>query len=124
MSGLSKAILSSADYEGNKKKRTENFKTACELFGRINKINPLMYYDDTCVPMVYPLVIENDDLLSYLLEKKIFQGHWWNYVLDEVDRDTFEYYLSRYIIPITIDQRYGKDELEYTYDLVKGFLEK
>ena len=122
MSELSKLILSSADYDSNRNKRIENFKIACEFFNRINKINPLIHYDDTCVPMVYPLVIENDNLLSYLLENKIFQGHWWDYILDEVNPDTFEYYISRYIIPITIDQRYGKNELEYTYNLAKGFL--
>lgn len=124
MSGLSKAILSGTDYEQNKKKRRENFKIASELFGGINKINPLMWNDESCIPMVYPLVIEDDDLLPHLLENKIFQGHWWAYVLNEVDENSFEYYLSRYIIPITTDQRYGKSELEYTYNLVKGFMEK
>ena len=124
MSELSKAILSGADYEHNKKKRRENFKIASELFGGINKINPLMWNDESCIPMVYPLVIEDDDLLPHLLENKIFQGHWWAYVLNEVDENSFEYYLSRYIIPITTDQRYGKAELEYTYNLVKGFMGK
>lgn len=36
--------------------------------------------------------------------------------------DTFEYYLSRYIIPITIDQRYGRGELEYLNNAIREML--
>ena len=124
MSELTQAILKACDYDGNKKKRIENFKTACDLFNEINKINPMKYYDESCVPMVYPLVIENEGLLEFLLRNKLFQGHWWKYVLNEADEESFDYYLSKYIIPITIDQRYGKKEIEHTYNLVKGYLGK
>jgi hypothetical protein len=68
--------------------------------------------------MVYPLIVEDDGLLGRLLEKKHFQGHWWSYLLDEMPEDTVEYWISRYIIPITIDQRYGFDELEYIKNVV------
>ncbi|MEG2720918.1 MAG: hypothetical protein RR914_06285 [Oscillospiraceae bacterium] len=77
-----------------------------------------MYYDETCVPMVYPLVVEDDALLQKLLDNKHFQGHWWSYLLNEMNENDFEYWLSRYIIPITIDQRYGKKELEFIRGIV------
>ena len=124
MSQLTKTILKSCDYDLNVKKRRDNFEKAISLFSNINKLNPLKYYDETCVPMVYPLVVEDDNLLSVLLKNKIFQGHWWKYVMSEVSEECFEYYLSRYIIPITIDQRYGEEDLIYTYHLIKEFLEK
>ena len=73
----------------------------------------MKYYADDCVPMVYPLLIEDDGLLDNLLKNKHFQGHWWSYLLEEIPEDTIEYWISRYVIPITIDQRYGKTELEY-----------
>lgn len=118
MSRLTRTILDSANYDFIKNKRRENFKYAHSLFKDINKINPLMYYDESCVPMVYPLVVEDDSLLKRLLENKHFQGHWWSYLLDEIENDKFEYWLSRYVIPITIDQRYGKGELNFIYDIV------
>jgi len=89
-----------------------------EWFKSINRIDPLRDYNDTCVPMVYPLVVEDDGLINRLLSAKHFQGHWWSYLLDEIPKDSFEYWLSRYAIPITIDQRYGEKELAAIRSLV------
>ncbi len=118
MSMLTRKLLDGADYERNKAKRRENFEIADRLFGDINKLDPKMYYDETCVPMVYPLVVEDDGLITRLLENKHFQGHWWSYLLDEMPEDSFEFWLSRYIIPITIDQRYGEEELKFIRSLI------
>ena len=64
--------------------------------------------------------VEDDGLLDRLLKNKHFQGHWWSYLLDEVEENTFEYWISRYVIPITIDQRYGKKELDFVRSIVNG----
>jgi len=120
MSKLTRAMLDGADYENNRKKRRINFNYACGLFSDINRIDPTRYYDDKTVPMVYPLVVEDDVLLSKLLAAKHFQGHWWKYICDELPEDTFEHWLSRYVIPITIDQRYGAEELDYINKIVRG----
>lgn len=111
MSKLTRTILDGTDYEFIKNKRRENFEIASELFVDVNRIDPKKYYSDDCVPMVYPLVVEDDSLLRRLLEAKHFQGHWWSYLLDEIPENNFEYWISRYVIPITIDQRYGEKEL-------------
>lgn len=113
MSKLTRMILCGTDYESIKRKRRENFATACELFDDVNCLDASMYLDTDCVPMVYPLVIEDEMLLDRLIEVKHFQGHWWSYLGKTMPEDTFEYYLSRYMVPITIDQRYGREELEY-----------
>lgn len=112
MSKLTRTILDGTDYEVIKTRRKENFNTACRLFSEANKLNPETYYDDETIPMVYPLVVEDDDLLSRLQEMKHFQGHWWSYLIDEMPENSFEHWISRYVIPITIDQRYGMKELE------------
>ena len=111
MSALTHAILDGTDYDFIRFKRRGNFKFVSETLNSINCLNAEKYYDVDCVPMVYPLVIENDSLLDKLLSIKHFQGHWWDYLLKELPENSFEYWLSRYIIPITIDQRYGRDEL-------------
>ena len=113
MSVLTRAMLDGADYDGIRCKRRENFDIACELFGDINLLNPTLYYDEDAVPMVYPLVVEEEDLLQKYLNAKHFQGHWWKNITKELPENTFEHWLSRYIIPITIDQRYGREELEF-----------
>ncbi len=119
MSMLTRSILDGTDYNYIFTKRQENFSVASSLFGTINQFNPSLYYDEGCVPMVYPLVVEDDSLLQKLLDHKHFQGHWWNYLLKEVAKDSFEYWLSRYIIPITIDQRYSKTELRHLREVCK-----
>ena len=118
MSKLTRTILDGTNYEFIKGNRKENFEFACSLFDKVNQIKPQIYYDETCVPMVYPLLIEDENLLDTLLKNKHFQGHWWSYLLDEVSRDTFEYYISKYIIPITIDQRYGQYEIKKIWELI------
>lgn len=120
MSRLTHAMLDGADYDYNQKKRRENFKEACKLFDGINKINPGKFYGEDVVPMVYPLVVEDDCLLERLLKAKHFQGHWWKYITEELPEETFEHWLSRYIIPITIDQRYGKEELMYIRSIIEN----
>ncbi|MBO7509653.1 MAG: hypothetical protein J6T35_00570 [Bacteroidales bacterium] len=118
MSPLTRAILDGTDYLEICEKRRANFSYAHSLFGRVNQIDAMRHYDGETVPMVYPLVVEDDALLNRLLQAKHFQGHWWSYLLDEVPADSFEYWMSRYMIPVTIDQRYGRRELDYLADII------
>lgn len=118
MSALTKQILMGTDYNFIMEKRKENFQIAIELFEDINLFDVNKFYDQDCVPMVYPLVVEDDELLDRMLNQKHFQGHWWSYLVDEMRKEDFEYWISKYIIPITIDQRYGRTELEYIRGIV------
>lgn len=120
MSKLTRKLMDAEDYANNSQKRKDNFAYAHKLFGRINKINPTAYMDEETIPMVYPLVVEDDELLPRLQAAKHFQGHWWSYICDEQPADSFEHWISRYVIPITIDQRYGKDELDYLANIIKN----
>lgn len=124
MSKLTHAMLDGADYEHNCIKRRENFKRAHQLFSGINKIDPTVYMDKETVPMVYPLVVEEDALLGKLLAAKHFQGHWWNYITKELPESAFEHWLSRYVIPITIDQRYGESDIRYLCSIVENALKQ
>ena len=118
MSALTRAMLDGTDYEHIKAKRRDNFDKAYELFSDINLLEPKRYYDDETVPMVYPLLVEDDGLLKKLLAAKHFQGHWWHYIIQELPENTFEHWMSRYMIPITIDQRYNVKDLEYIRSVI------
>ena len=120
MSYLTRTILDGADYEYIRQKRRENFALACDLLDSVNCIEAAKYYDDETVPMVYPLVVEDDGLLGRLQAAKHFQGHWWSYICDELPANAVEYWISRYMIPITIDQRYGEKEIESLCTCIKG----
>lgn len=118
MSKLTHYILNGTDYDFIVKKRRDNFEIADKLFSNVNMLDAKKYYDGACVPMVYPLVVEDDSLLQRLKKEKHYQGHWWSHLLDEMKPEDFEYWVSRYVIPITIDQRYGKEELEYLSKII------
>jgi len=121
MSKLTRTIMDGTDYQEIIQKRRENFQYVHEHLADINRIEPTFFMDGKTVPMVYPLVVEDDNLIQNLYAAKHFQGHWWSYICDEQPADTFEHWISRYVIPITIDQRYGKTELDY---LINGIKQK
>ena len=118
MSALTRSLLDGSDYEHNKQKRKENFRLAHSLLKEINLIDPTRYMDDKTIPMVYPLVVENESLLDALLAAKHFQGHWWNYITKELPYETFEHWISKFVIPITIDQRYGEEDIRFISSMV------
>lgn len=120
MSKLTRMLMNAEDYNHNIRKRKENFAYAHSLLKDINQIDPTLYMDEDTVPMVYPLVVEQEECIQLLYKAKHFQGHWWSYICEEQPENTFEHWISRYVIPITIDQRYGKKELDYLVDVIKG----
>lgn len=111
MSPLTHALLDGTDYDNMIKRRRENYRTAKKLFDRENMLTAATVSPKTCVPMVYPFLMEDDVLLDRLLAGKHFQGHWWNWVLKNPESNEFEKWVSRYMVPLTIDQRYGAEEL-------------
>ncbi len=121
MSCLTRRLLDGIDYEAVKRKRTENFKLAELMLKKYNQMELTQFYDDTCVPMVYPLMLEKENLLDYLLSHKHFQGRWWKYLLSVMPCDAIEYRLSKYMIPITIDQRYGEAQIKELCSLIMEF---
>ena len=120
MSKLTRTLMDAEDYAYNQKKRKENFAYAHELLGDINKIDPTMYMDEETIPMVYPLVIEDDSVIQRLFAAKHFQGRWWGYISQEQPVGSFEHWIASNIIPLTIDQRYGKEEMDYLVSVIKN----
>ena len=123
MSSLTQYILRGTDYLRIKKKRKENFELVNSQLKNINSIHVMQYDSELNVPMVYPLLIENDGILEYLLKLGHYQGRWWNYIREELPEHVFEHYLARYMIPITIDQRYDREILKTLCEAILLFVE-
>ena len=115
MSILTEALLNNIDYSNIKKKRQKNFHFAHSLYKNHNLFDPERFMDTECIPMIYPLIVEDPDLVEKLQEKQIYTGRWWKNVLKEVLENSFEARLCKFLIPIPIDQRYGKEELTYCF---------
>jgi hypothetical protein len=119
MSSLTRIILNSIDYEHIKIKRLENFNYAHSLFRKYNALDTEKHVDRNCVPMVYPLIIEDEDLVDKLKNEKIYTGRWWNSVLNDVTNDRFEANLSRFMVPLPIDQRYSRKEIDFIFSVFR-----
>jgi hypothetical protein len=118
MSTLTRALLKSIDYASIKTKRKENFNFAHSLYKGMNMFSPTNFIDTECVPMIYPLVLEDRDLIEKLKGRKIYIGRLWNHVLTEVPDYSFEARLSNFLIPVPVDQRYRKKELDYCHKML------
>lgn len=118
MSHLTRSLLCNIDYLSIIEKRQDNFNYAHDLFRGVNRLNPLKLFNNRCVPMVYPLVIEDEALSEKLISNKIYVGRLWKAVLNEVPDNSFEAYLSKYLVPIPIDQRYSKSDISHIYSII------
>lgn len=119
MSKLTNYLLRGIDYHRISKIRRSNFEFAHQLWGQFNKIDSLLSVGEEIVPMVYPLVVETESLMELLKADRVYTGRWWNAVLSEVDSNSFEAYLSKFMLPIPIDQRYDESTIELINDIIQ-----
>ena len=119
MSRLTRALLGNIDYEGIKKKRKENYQVLCKKLDEINEID-VKY--DVKSPMIYPLVIKREGLRRKLVENKIYIPQWWKIVLNNPKSNKWERYISNYLFPLPIDQRYETNDMMILADKVRNLL--
>ena len=119
MSRITRKILGGIDYKEDAQRRIINFKSLCEYLGKYNQLNINM---TDHAPMVYPFLVENKELRSYLVQNKIYVPQWWKVVVQNKKANGWERYLAEYLIPLPIDQRYTKEDMMLMKDIVIGGL--
>ena len=124
MSKLSEKILLQLDYERIKHKRIANFLYAHQLLGIYNDFDVMKFFDSTCVPMVYPLLIFNETLMNVLKEKQIYTGRWWAHVIKNnmISEQMVEFKMSKFMLPLPIDQRYDFEDINFYVNEIKANL--
>lgn len=109
MSKLTKNLLCGIDYHLVKTTRQNNF---LYLHRELENINQLKL---NSVPgtFMYPLLLENGhEIRMKLQKKKIYIPTLWPDVLEWCQEKEMEYNLANNILPLPIDQRYGKEEMK------------
>jgi len=122
MSNLTKALLRSINYEGVRSKRLKNFAYLHRTLGRLNEISISLSNDD--VPMVYPLLTKSTELRTRLNDHSVYIATYWPEIKGRVPTRSREAYLISNLIPIPIDQRYGKEEMDIILAIAMDTLEK
>jgi len=122
MSDVTKAILQNIDYEYVKNKRNENF---FFLHNRLQNLNKLFIeIDKLDGPMVYPFLTKETKLREHLIKNKIYVASYWKNVTDWFLEKKMECNLSVELIPLPVDQRYNKEDMEYIIKTIDQYYER
>lgn len=71
------------------------------------------------VPMVFPLESEQgQELRKMLIAKKVFVAKYWPNVDEWAGEDALETWMANHILPLPIDQRYGKNDMERILNII------
>lgn len=121
MSKLTQKILCSVDYNMVKNKRRQNYEILHKEFCLINKLTLPDVKGE--VPLCYPLLLNNGTRIKQLLiQEKIYIPTYWPNVLEWTTPEKFEFKLTKNLVCLPIDQRYGENEMKRIIKLVKSFL--
>lgn len=118
MSPQTKSILSNIDYDLVIEKRRQNYQYLSNTLSEMNLLQ-LPSMDSFICPMVYPFMTVDDSLRERLIHNKVFVARYWPNVLEWCCKNQLEYRLANQIIPIPIDQRYGKIEMDKIIEILK-----
>jgi hypothetical protein len=116
MSDLTHRIMASIDYSAVAERRRQNYQFLDEAIGNKNCMS-LPLSTDT-VPMVYPFFTIDQQLRQRLINNKVYVATYWPNVLQWVNPASTEYTLATQLLPLPIDQRYGKDEMKRIIELI------
>lgn len=115
MSVLTWKMLKALDYDDLAERRDRNYRVLVERFKDINELKLPM---EGFAPFVYPLVIEDPDLRTKIVEKRIYASQWWKYLLDEVPEGSAEAWLSKWLLPLPVDHRYTEQDMQEMADII------
>lgn len=119
MSKLTDAILGSIDYKRIATQRRANFDYLHSHLGKLNKIE-LPICKDTDIPMIYPFYTQRTTLRRELIDNDIYVATYWANVLEWCENTSLEYGFVNLLIPIPVDQRYDKHNMEKIVKLISG----
>jgi hypothetical protein len=116
MSNYTQKIVQHIDYEEVINKRKTNFEYLENALRNLNDfVVPKL--DSFVCPMVYPFRIRHKDLRIKLISNKIFIARYWPNVQPYLDYN-LEVQLANEIMPLPIDQRYCKDDMDNILNII------
>ena len=121
MSKLTRRILESVDYDSIKRIRRKNLLKLHAFFESSNEF-PVNLHSET--HMFYPLLVHKDGLRERLIARRVFMPTLWRHVPDYFSKDVLETELTKYMLLLPIDQRYGEEDMNEIADIVSCEIKK
>lgn len=118
MSKLTRALLSSIDFESIRSSRWRNYEYFDHCLREDNHL-PMIDSASFQCPMVYPFWTKDGSLRKKLINKRFFVATYWPNVKEWSKESGLEYELMKNLIPIPIDQRYNIEELSTLIKVIR-----
>lgn len=118
MSRLTRHLLRSIDFEQAATRRKENYTQLHQALSCINHLN--LPENPEYAPMCYPLVSGIPDLRDTLIDAGIALPLYWPEVINATDATDTANRLARRLLPLPLDQRYTKTDMERIICLILG----
>ena len=116
MSNLTRRILESIDYSSIAKQRIENYIYLDKKLKASNRLK--IDFNQNQVPMVYPYWSKDKNLRQRLMENKIYTASYWANVKNWCEKESLENRLTGEVVFLTVDQRYGEEEMNLIIDII------
>ena len=101
--------MGAIDYDTALKKRVENYNYLDKKLKKYQKLNISIKLN-----FMYPLYVDNgEEIRKKLISKKIYIPKLWPNIVDDNLLNDIEKKYIKNILPLPIDQRYGKKEMDY-----------
>lgn len=114
MSKFTKRMMQGIDYGSVAQRRLDNYNVLCKHLGG----RQLNYGE---VPMIFPFESEQGQKLrTTLIANKVFVAKYWPNVDEWAGEDALETWMANHILPLPIDQRYGKEDMERIIKIIKS----
>lgn len=110
MSKLTQALMMNIDYDKVRKRRLEDFLYLHHALQNMNEIS-IDLESITC-PMAYPFLLNKEGMRNELINRKIFVAQYWPNVMEWVDPNSYEFFLTTHLLPLPIDQRIDMSDLD------------
>lgn len=69
--------------------------------------------------MIYPYWSDDDSLRKKFIEHRTYVATYWPNVVEWCCENDIEYKLTKYMLPLPCDQRYGEEDMERIITLIK-----
>ena len=112
MSNFTKRMMRGIDYGYAAQQRLDNYNFLRKHLGG----RQLNFGE---VPMVFPYLAEQgQELRKTLIANKVFVAKYWPNVDEWAGEDALETWMANHILPLPIDQRYGKEDMERILNII------
>ncbi|MDR1881229.1 MAG: hypothetical protein LBR26_00405 [Prevotella sp.] len=118
MSNLTNALLANIDYENLKERQIANFRYLHSVLGKDNRYEYDDLPADTC-PLGYMFYSEDSGLRKKLIDNRIYVSTYWRETLDLVKKDSAEYRIVNYLLPLPCDHRYDEEDMKRIVETIR-----